>query len=63
MAISVYDEKNRPIHQMAPIEGGGVLEILGLIVKQPTEGWTSLFKGKSLLSFLNLQQKMLIYII
>lgn len=31
---------------MAPMEGGGVLEILSLIIKQPTEGWKSLFKGK-----------------
>lgn len=44
--ISVYDDKNRPMHQMAPIEGGSVLEILGAIIKQPTEGWKSLFKGK-----------------
>jgi hypothetical protein len=43
--VSVYDDKNRPVHQMAPMEGGGVLEILSSIVKQPTEGWTSLFKG------------------
>jgi fusion and transport protein UGO1 len=28
------------------MEGGGVLEILSMIVKQPTEGWKSLFKGK-----------------
>lgn len=28
------------------MEGGGVLEILSSIVKQPTEGWKSLFKGK-----------------
>lgn len=44
-SVSVYDDKNRPVHQMAPMEGGGVLEILSAIVKQPTEGWTSLFKG------------------
>lgn len=44
-SASVYDDKNRPAHQMAPMEGGGVLEILSAIVKQPTEGWTSLFKG------------------
>jgi len=31
---------------MAPMEGGGVLEILSSIVKQPTEGWKSLFKGE-----------------
>ncbi|CAO3681433.1 unnamed protein product [Rhizopus stolonifer] len=31
---------------MAPMQGGGVLEILTLIVKQPTEGWKSLFKGQ-----------------
>lgn len=46
LTVSVYDEKNRPVHQMAPIEGGGVLQILNLIVQQPTEGWKSLFKGK-----------------
>lgn len=45
-SVSVYDEKHRPMQQMAPMEGGGVLEILSLIVKQPTEGWKSLFKGK-----------------
>lgn len=42
----MYDEKHRPIQQMAPMEGGGVLEILSSIVTQPTEGWKSLFKGK-----------------
>ncbi|KAI7875727.1 mitochondrial carrier domain-containing protein [Mucor mucedo] len=31
---------------MAPMEGGGVLEILSSIVTQPTEGWKSLFKGQ-----------------
>ena len=46
LSVSVYDEKHRPLHQMPPMEGGGVLEILSLIMKQPTEGWTSLFKGK-----------------
>lgn len=45
LSVSVYDEKNRPMHQMAPMEGGGVLEILNLIMKQPTEGWKALFKG------------------
>lgn len=45
--ISVYDDKNRPVHQMAPVEGGSVLDILTAIIKQPTEGWKSLFKGKS----------------
>lgn len=29
---------------MAPMQDG-LLEILRLIVKQPTEGWKSLFKG------------------
>ncbi|KAI8061324.1 mitochondrial carrier domain-containing protein [Thamnidium elegans] len=46
LSVSVYDEKNRPMHQMAPMEGGGVLEILNLIMKQPTEGWKALFKGQ-----------------
>ncbi|EPB85734.1 hypothetical protein HMPREF1544_07485 [Mucor circinelloides 1006PhL] len=45
-SVSVFDDKNRPIYQMAPMEGGGVLEILSSIVKQPTEGWKSLFKGQ-----------------
>ncbi|KAF1804942.1 mitochondrial carrier domain-containing protein [Mucor lusitanicus] len=47
-SVSVFDDKNRPIYQMAPMEGGGVLEILSSIVKQPTEGWKSLFKESSL---------------
>ncbi|KAI9027289.1 mitochondrial carrier domain-containing protein [Phycomyces nitens] len=42
---SVYDDDSRPVHQMAPM-GGGVLEILSVIVKQPGEGWMSLFKGQ-----------------
>ncbi|KAL0083020.1 mitochondrial carrier domain-containing protein [Phycomyces blakesleeanus] len=42
---SVYDDESRPVHQMAPM-GGGVLEILSVIVKQPGEGWMSLFKGQ-----------------
>lgn len=46
VARSVYDEASRPAHQMAPMDGG-VLDILGRIMKQPTEGWKSLFKGKS----------------
>ncbi|KAI8888391.1 mitochondrial carrier [Backusella circina FSU 941] len=46
LSVSVYDDENRPNHQMAPMEGGGVLEILSMIVKQPTEGWKSLFKGQ-----------------
>jgi hypothetical protein len=29
------------------MQGGGVLEILSLIVKHPTEGWNSLEKGNS----------------
>ncbi|KAI8327402.1 mitochondrial carrier domain-containing protein [Choanephora cucurbitarum] len=45
-SVSVYDDKNRPVHQMAPMEGGGVLEILNSIIKQSTEGWASLFKGQ-----------------
>ncbi|KAI8337331.1 mitochondrial carrier domain-containing protein [Blakeslea trispora] len=49
-SVSVYDDKNRPVHQMAPMEGGGVLEILNSIIKQSTEGWASLFKGENGLS-------------
>ncbi|KAG1057083.1 hypothetical protein G6F46_000402 [Rhizopus delemar] len=45
-SVSVYDDQNRPVHQMAPMQGGGVLEILSLIVKHPTEGWNSLEKGQ-----------------
>ncbi|KAI8368234.1 mitochondrial carrier domain-containing protein [Radiomyces spectabilis] len=45
VARSVYDEEHRPIYQMAPMDGG-VLEILRHIMKQPTEGWKSLFKGQ-----------------
>lgn len=41
---SVYDDQSRPTYQMAPMDGG-VLDILGRIMKQPTEGWKSLFKG------------------
>ncbi|KAI9249689.1 mitochondrial carrier domain-containing protein [Phascolomyces articulosus] len=42
---SVYDDSSRPKYQMAPMNGG-VLDILGRIMKQPTEGWKSLFKGQ-----------------
>ncbi|KAI7860899.1 mitochondrial carrier domain-containing protein [Circinella umbellata] len=42
---SVYDDQSRPTYQMAPMDGG-VLDILGRIMKQPTEGWKSLFKGQ-----------------
>ncbi|KAF7720865.1 hypothetical protein EC973_005886 [Apophysomyces ossiformis] len=42
---SVYDEETRPVYQMAPMNGG-VLEILSHIIRQPTEGWKSLFKGQ-----------------
>ncbi|KAI7875430.1 mitochondrial carrier, partial [Lichtheimia hyalospora FSU 10163] len=45
IATSVYDDKHRPAHQMAPMDGG-VLDILSRIVRQPTEGWKSLFKGQ-----------------
>ncbi|KAI7864210.1 mitochondrial carrier domain-containing protein [Spinellus fusiger] len=44
LSRSVYDEETRPVHQLAPMNG--VLEILNTIVKQPTEGWMSLFKGQ-----------------
>ncbi|KAI9364064.1 mitochondrial carrier domain-containing protein [Pilaira anomala] len=46
LSVSVYDETNRPMHQMAPMEKGSVLDILNLIMKQPTEGWQALFKGQ-----------------
>ncbi|KAI8142112.1 mitochondrial carrier domain-containing protein [Fennellomyces sp. T-0311] len=42
---SVYDDQTRPAYQMAPMDGG-VLDILSRIMKQPTEGWKSLFKGQ-----------------
>lgn len=45
IATSVYNDRHRPIHQMAPMDGG-VLDILSRIVRQPTEGWKSLFKGQ-----------------
>ncbi|KAI9302389.1 mitochondrial carrier domain-containing protein [Cunninghamella echinulata] len=45
MGISVYDTKKRPKYQMAPMHGG-VLEILNQILKHPSEGWRSLFKGQ-----------------
>ncbi|KAI9026518.1 mitochondrial carrier domain-containing protein [Phycomyces nitens] len=42
---SVYDESTRPTHQIKPIEGG-VWQGIGLLMKQPHEGWRSLFKGQ-----------------
>lgn len=39
------------MHQMAPMEKGSVLDILNLIMKQPTEGWQALFKGKTMRGF------------
>ncbi|CAO3628083.1 unnamed protein product [Cunninghamella blakesleeana] len=43
--VSVYDTANRPKYQMAPMHGG-VLEILNQILKHPSEGWRSFFKGQ-----------------
>lgn len=37
---------------MPPISGG-VLDILGRIMKQPTEGWKSLFKGRLMASLVH----------
>ncbi|GAA5799874.1 mitochondrial carrier domain-containing protein [Helicostylum pulchrum] len=42
---SVYDESTRPPHQIKPIEGG-VWQGIGRLMKQPHEGWRSLFKGQ-----------------
>ncbi|KAI8977472.1 hypothetical protein BDF20DRAFT_906483 [Mycotypha africana] len=42
---SVYDESTRPPHQMKPIEGG-VWSGIKKLMKQPHEGWRSLFKGQ-----------------
>ncbi|GAN10791.1 mitochondrial carrier protein [Mucor ambiguus] len=42
---SVYDDMTRPPHQMKPIDGG-VWQGIGKLMKQPHEGWRSLFKGQ-----------------
>ncbi|KAI8071148.1 mitochondrial carrier domain-containing protein [Gilbertella persicaria] len=42
---SVYDDATRPPHQIKPIEGG-VWQGIGKLMKQPHEGWRSLFKGQ-----------------
>ncbi|KAI7899487.1 mitochondrial carrier domain-containing protein [Cokeromyces recurvatus] len=42
---SVYDDPTRPPHQLKPIEGG-VWKGIGELLKQPHEGWRSLFKGQ-----------------
>jgi hypothetical protein len=42
---SVYDDSTRPPHQIKPIEGG-VWQGIGKLMKQPHEGWRSLFKGQ-----------------
>jgi fusion and transport protein UGO1 len=40
----VYDDDSRPAFQLAPIEGG-VWKTVTNLVKHPTEGWFSLWKG------------------
>lgn len=42
---SVFDESTRPPHQIKPIETG-VWQGIGRLMKQPHEGWRSLFKGQ-----------------
>ncbi|KAI8329603.1 hypothetical protein EDC96DRAFT_452353 [Choanephora cucurbitarum] len=42
---SVYDDATRPPHQLKPIEGG-VWQGISQLMKQPHEGWRSLFKGQ-----------------
>lgn len=42
---SVYDDSTRPPHQIKPIDGG-VWQGIGKLMKQPHEGWRSLFKGQ-----------------
>ncbi|KAI7868180.1 mitochondrial carrier domain-containing protein [Spinellus fusiger] len=42
---SVYDDSTRPTHQLRPIEGG-VWKGIGMLLKQPHEGWRALFKGQ-----------------
>ncbi|KAI8638015.1 mitochondrial carrier domain-containing protein [Parasitella parasitica] len=42
---SVYDDLTRPPHQMKPFDGG-VWQGIGKLMKQPHEGWRSLFKGQ-----------------
>ncbi|KAF9920271.1 hypothetical protein FBU30_009923 [Linnemannia zychae] len=41
----VYDDDSRPAFQLAPIEGG-VWKTMTDLVKHPTEGWFSLWKGQ-----------------
>lgn len=42
---SVYDDTTRPSHQIKPIKDG-VWEGIRALLKQPHEGWSSLFKGQ-----------------
>lgn len=42
---SVYDDATRPAYQLKPLEGG-VWNTIGKLMKQPHEGWRSLFKGQ-----------------
>ncbi|KAI8993379.1 mitochondrial carrier domain-containing protein [Pilobolus umbonatus] len=41
---SVYDDSTRPPHELKPILG--VWQGIGQLMKQPHEGWSSLFKGQ-----------------
>ncbi|KAI9317411.1 mitochondrial carrier domain-containing protein [Dichotomocladium elegans] len=46
-AYSVYDSVRRPAHQMAPLPGDStIFDILQQVIKLPSEGWMSLFKGQ-----------------
>lgn len=42
---SVYDDATRPAYQLKPLDGG-VWQGIGRLLKQPHEGWSSLFKGQ-----------------
>ncbi|KAI8083100.1 uncharacterized protein BX664DRAFT_366691 [Halteromyces radiatus] len=42
---SVYDDATRPSYQIKPIDKG-VWQGIGRLMKQPHEGWRSLFKGQ-----------------
>ncbi|ORX61560.1 mitochondrial carrier [Hesseltinella vesiculosa] len=45
MRTSVYDDATRPAYQIKPIDKG-VWQGIGRLLKQPHEGWRSLFKGQ-----------------
>ncbi|KAH8553207.1 mitochondrial carrier domain-containing protein [Umbelopsis sp. PMI_123] len=42
---SVYDDTARPLHQLAPIQGG-ILDAMRDLINNPSEGWRALFKGQ-----------------